>query len=79
LAPASLADRPQVRSRRQLELRLARGDPGEHAIEIGPGEGPLERPGDLGVADLEAKQALAELLEEPKSFGVSALRWTIEK
>jgi hypothetical protein len=79
VAPASLANRPQARSRRQLELRFARSDPGDHALESGPGEGPLERPGDLGVADLEATQALAELLEGAEVVRGQPVRWTIEK
>jgi hypothetical protein len=54
-------------------------DPLEHPLEVGAGERPLERVGDLAVAAAEGEQALCELLQGAEVVRVSALRWTIEK
>jgi hypothetical protein len=38
-------------------------DPDEESVEVGAGEGPLERPGDLAVVLAEAEQPLGERVE----------------
>ena len=53
---------------------------GEEALEVGTGEGPLERPGVLPVVVAEAQQPFGERVEGVRSRSVSTLlRWTIEK
>ena len=54
-------------------------DSGEEPVEVCAGEGPLERLRDLPVVVAEAEEPLGERVERAKSFGLSALRWTIEK
>jgi hypothetical protein len=49
------------------------------AVEVGAGELPLERLGDLLIAASEREQLLLERVEAGKSLGVRTLRWTIEK
>jgi len=63
-----------------LGLSLAVGfDPAQQVAEVGAGELPGERPGDLVVAGLERGEAVADLVQEAKSLGVRTLRWTTEK
>ena len=41
--------------RRKRQPWLALGDLGEHALQVGAGEGPVERSGDLAVVLAEAQ------------------------
>ena len=60
-------------------MGLAVGELGEDAVEVGAGEGPLERLGDLAVVLAEGRQALGERVETSRCRGVSALRCRLEK
>jgi hypothetical protein len=45
--------------------RLALGDLGEHALQVGAGEGPVERSADLAVVLAEAQPYVVAISEEP--------------
>jgi hypothetical protein len=51
----------------------------EQLVEVGPGELPLERGGDVLVVVLEGQQPSFYSVTLPKSFGVRILRWMTEK
>ena len=60
-------------------MRLAVGEAGQERVELGGGEGPFKRLGDLAVVRLEAVIRAASASRSAKSLGVSALRCRIEK
>lgn len=51
----------------------------QEAPQIGPGELPLERRGDLFIVGLKPEQAVLEGASVTASLGVRTLRCTIEK
>jgi hypothetical protein len=60
-------------------VRLADRELGEQRVELGAGEGPVERLGDLAVVVLEGLDAGGERVEVREVVGVSALGCRIEK
>ena len=54
-------------------------DPNHQRVEIAACEGPLERTDDLSVVVVKVSRRCASASSVARSFGVSALRWRIEK
>jgi hypothetical protein len=57
----------------QAQAAARAGDLGEHALQVGAGEGPVEQSGDLAVVLAEAQQPIGELIKRVEAVRAERL------